>query len=402
MDCTLVQQTPSTSMMQLKISSLCSTSDDDADTPISSPVQISTPVTKAAIPPTEEGSAAGTRWKMNGAMRKRYIYWKKQGLEPTEAYEKAKVIFKMPPKPRTISNPDTEDPHGPQAGGANQAPPNRIEISKRNRSDTKTSPQEPSKRWKADLHSKVQDRIQGPSYSAVVSSVKIGVIAESYPERKLTEEEFNQMKQGVEKLIAEQSKGSIKPKFAKLPSRKASGWILFHCANRATADWLKTLKLWRDRGCKALEEEFFPKEHVFTGYFLSSAEKPSEQVLRMIEGQNDDLNTENWKVLNRMEEKTCLALTFEVDQASYEQLSRQGFSVDFGFAQNVKLSQRKKEVGRQKDEGPTRQEDNPSSSAAAPQPSTSGQASKKAFEHPGGPKPPKSKKKKAKKPPSST
>jgi hypothetical protein len=59
-------------------------------------------------------------------------------------------------------------------------------------------------------------------------------MAYSYPVRfsKLTVKEFNQMKLVVEGKIAEQYKDPIKPKFAKLPTLKASGWNLFHCADR--------------------------------------------------------------------------------------------------------------------------------------------------------------------------
>jgi hypothetical protein len=63
------------------------------------------------------------------------------------------------------------------------------------------------------------------------SAVKIGVMAYSYPVRKLTVEEFNQMKLVVEGKIAEQYEDPNKPKFAKLPTLKASEWILFHCAD---------------------------------------------------------------------------------------------------------------------------------------------------------------------------
>jgi Domain of unknown function (DUF4780) len=76
----------------------------------------------------------------------------------------------------------------------------------------------------------------------------------------------------------------------------------------------------------------------------------------MIEGQNEDLDTGNWKVLNRDEEKTCLALTIEVDQTSYERLSRKNFQIDYGFDQKVKLNPTKKVSGKKSDpKGPPKQ-----------------------------------------------
>jgi Domain of unknown function (DUF4780) len=50
-----------------------------------------------------------------------------------------------------------------------------------------------------------------------------------------------------------------------------------------------------------VKEDTLPKEHIITGYFLSSVDKPSDQILRIIQGQNEALLTGNWKVLNRSE-----------------------------------------------------------------------------------------------------
>jgi hypothetical protein len=99
-------------------------------------------------------------------------------------------------------------------------------------------------------------------------------------------------------------------------------------------------------------------------------------------------------VLNRTEEKTCLALTMEVDQTSYERLSRTNFQIEFGFGQKVKLNPRKKESGKKNDpKGPTKQvEQHP----AECQPSTTRQAVSVAFGRHGEPQQQKSKKKRPK------
>jgi hypothetical protein len=75
-------------------------------------------------------------------------------------------------------------------------------------------------------------------------------------------------------------------------------------------------------GAGSWKNQIFPRVHALTGYLLSSAEKPSEQILQMI--QNGDFDTEKVKVLNRTEDETCFALTLEVNQTSFERLSRQG------------------------------------------------------------------------------
>jgi hypothetical protein len=99
-------------------------------------------------------------------------------------------------------------------------------------------------------------------------------------------------------------------------------------------------------------------------------------------------------VLNRTKEKTCFALTLEVDQTSLERLSRQNFQIEFGFSQEVKHNPRKKESGKKSDsKGPPKQVEQ---SPAEPQASTSRQAISVAFGRHGGPQQPKSKKKRPK------
>jgi Domain of unknown function (DUF4780) len=100
----------------------------------------------------------------------------------------------------------------------------------------------------------MQDRTKGPPGGAIVDSVKIGIVSQNYAGTKLSEEELSQMGQSVERAIAEHSKGLIQRKFIKLPKLKASGYVVFHCANRGTADWLKALELWSGFGCRALKE----------------------------------------------------------------------------------------------------------------------------------------------------
>jgi Domain of unknown function (DUF4780) len=95
----------------------------------------------------------------------------------------------------------------------------------------------------------MQDSTKGPPGGATVDSVKIGIVLKDHSGTKLLEEELSQMGQSMERAIVEHSKGLIKPKFVKL---RASGYVVFHCANRGTADWLKALELWSGCECRAL------------------------------------------------------------------------------------------------------------------------------------------------------
>jgi hypothetical protein len=77
--------------------------------------------------------------------------------------------------------------------------------------------------------------------------VKIDITAHLNPERKRLEEYFNYMKLGVLKKVVDHIKGPTKPKYTKLAELKFSGWLIFQSAARTSADWLKTLKIWKDK-----------------------------------------------------------------------------------------------------------------------------------------------------------
>jgi Domain of unknown function (DUF4780) len=342
------------------------------------------------------------RPKMNGAMRKRYHHWLKQGLSREEAFEKSKLIFKLSKNSsKSVASQSTET-HQERANKLHASKRKDIDRTvgghqehqelpnKRGRQNTETFSAKPNERcsprnllrlpesnqhhsatgfyspqadgrppqesstwrdwlndeishlvsvhqqisemWNPDTSIHVQDRHQQAS-----SPVTVGVVAKSYPARRLTEEDFTHIKQVVEQQIAKNRKASIKPRFTKLPCLKITGWIQFSCSNSDTADWLKSLVIWTELDCKCLAPGELPQEFIFTGYFLGSADKENDQVLGMIEAQNEGLDTDNWYVRNRTEEKTCLGLTVIVDQASYEALCRKIFWLDFGFGQKVKL-----------------------------------------------------------------
>jgi Domain of unknown function (DUF4780) len=353
--------TPSEEMELLRICSQSSMDTNASEKP-SNDIQMEVGTSaeeQAETRPAAEPANRRIKRKMGGAMKKRYHFFCKQGLSEEEAYEKAKTQWR-PVKAKSPKKPSTEGPKGPAQS--------KLEGGKRNHPDTTISPPEPSKRRKTAGIDPNQNRKPKPTRNVGINAVKIGIFAKSYPERKLTEEDLSQIKQEIEKLIGEQKDRPLKPTFKQLPSRRSSGWIIFHCSNRETADWLKALKLWKDRECNPLEEEDFPKEHTLTGYFLSSADKTSELILAMVQGQNSNLSTANWKILNRIEEKTCLILTIEVDQPSFEGLRELNFWIDFGFGQRVKLNPRKKE--KKSDQDPPKQEEAAASTSSAT-PSTS-------------------------------
>jgi hypothetical protein len=179
----------------------------------------------------------------------------------------------------------------------------------------------------------------------MVKAIKVGVVPREHPTTKLNTEDLNSIIGEIKQLIVEQRTGAIKPNFTRLPQLKA-GWMVLHCEDKATADWVLQQDIGASRDCRLVEEKDFPKEHILVGYFQGSADDTNETILGMMQGQNNDLNAESWKVLHRENQKTCAVVTAEVDDTSMEQLKKVNFTVKYGFGQKVVL---KRKGGRLQD-----------------------------------------------------
>lgn len=267
--------------------------------------------------------------KMPGNVRRKYTYFRKTGLDKKEAYEKA--LIKLPGKvnSKNVDNAAKERVNPPQ-----QTP----RHSKRNRSFSSNSPREDGTKKSKNNNgvAKVQEVKQKSTYKKVLTAVRIGIIPADYPQLKLSIDDRKAFEREVKGLILDQRHGKTKPKFTQLPTYR-SGWMIFHCADRETADWLKNQNIWEGRLCSAIEESEFPTQHTVIGYFEQSADTKSEEILGLIEGQNEGINTDDWRVLSRVEKKTCAILTITIDDTSMDKLEKLGHKVDYCYGQKVKL-----------------------------------------------------------------
>lgn len=153
---------------------------------------------------------------------------------------------------------------------------------------------------------------------------------------KLMNEEMNSIKKDVLKLIAEQKDASlVKPRFTQNPAAR-SGWLIFFFSDDATAEWIKGQSYWGDKGCSVVGTDEFPQENLVLGHFRYSFEDQTDLILQVIEGQND-INTADWRVVNRKNDGSLVILTLQVDDASLEKLKESDFHVHYGYGQLVKL-----------------------------------------------------------------
>ena len=281
--------------------------------------------TKGQNEKVPSNSSEEKKKNLSGAMKKRIRWHRKQGLSYKAALEKAKE-----PMP-TIQ--EQENQNNPKDKG-----------NKRNRSDTSITPQTEKKSKTTSGHQAIT-RPTGPlKFSEVLKSVKVGIVPAQYPEKKLSEEEVMKIRKDVLKLIFEQRAGNIKPKFTQLATAK-SGWLLFHCSNEETANWLKSQSYWTDMECVAIDEKQFPAEHILTGYFKYSSEDTTAFILGMVEGQNEGLHTQNWREINRKDEGHLAIITVEVDEASMISLRKTDLLIDYAYGKvKLKLKSKRQEV----------------------------------------------------------
>lgn len=271
--------------------------------------------------------------KLNGAAKKRFAWLMKKGVKREEALVKCRI----PINTREETAQKRENPKTNQ-----QAEPNTSKASrgnKRNRSNTSISPQETTKRVKANPEQTQPRNSSSPSFSSVVKPcIKIGIAPKTYPEAKLDEKGAEDIRKDILKQIFEQRDGTVKPKFTRGSSNK-SGWMILYCADETTAQWIKNLKIWPIKELKAMEEKDFPTEHVLMGYFSNSTEDSSEFILGVLKGVNDNLKTEDWRVLNRKEDRKTklVSLLLEVDAESVKVIASANFQLDYGMGQRVKF-----------------------------------------------------------------
>lgn len=308
----------------------------------------------------------------NGGMRRRFQYLRFKGLPEDRALELAaytatdRDAHTTPEEQQLLKAVVKSDVDG-------RAP-------KRKKPNTTLSPQETSKDQKRPRATNTPPQLKhnpkhpGPSFSDTVKAVRMAIVPLDYPKTKLTDEDFKSLTADVKQKIFEQRREATKPNFTRLPQIKA-GWMILHCEDRATADWVKSQHIGREKLCKIVEEADFPKEQTLVGFFQGSAEEENDMILGMVQGQNKDLDTESWKVLHRENHNTCAELTIELDSRSAEQLKAMKYTVRYGFGQKVTL--RPKWKGKSGVSKPPLPQ--PRSQAARPdQPSTSQETASKA------------------------
>lgn len=191
------------------------------------------------------------------------------------------------------------------------------------------------------------------SYSQVVSGVRIGITPENFPESLLTETQVGLLKGAILRGMKDLKGEGLLPQFSGAIDNP--GWVVFHCDNRATADWLKTITTtivpWEGARLRAVEGEEIPHRSVVVGYFPGGAGVSNKEILGYLRLQNGGSFWNQWKLLRREVHGKDVRLVYSVDPFSVSELRKNKFLLSYMF-DKVKLVLREKgKVVNESEEG---------------------------------------------------
>lgn len=164
--------------------------------------------------------------------------------------------------------------------------------------------------------------------------VRVGIVPKDCPNMELTSAQLLATRKAILSKVAQQRKEKIKPKFGQCLLR--TGHLILVCKNQETADWLKsiasTISVVEDVELTALDEKKIPRPEIIIGFFPVRAEDSTDDILELLESQNEDLNTDEWRIKERnIINQLHVELIFTVDGASLDAIKKCEFTLDYKF-----------------------------------------------------------------------
>lgn len=272
--------------------------------------------TKAKPNKTNPGEAKKRTLSLCGSQKKRYLHFIRKGLN----HEQALQASAKPIQDNTDLRPIDR---------------------KRQRSSTGTTPESQKGgdfKRKPDPRSKLphnQESKKPPhrpvSFRDAIQGVRVGIVHADYPRTLLTDEQLDRVQNDIMVSTLSAAAAGYRPAFTSLVYR--TGWLLLHCKNRGTADWLRTIipvgGSLGDIPLRIIEGDDLPRHRIAVGYFPNSSNLSSELILEHLFNQNTGLNTDHWRVLQRSEEGNISLLTVSVDEASASAIEAENHRVNF-------------------------------------------------------------------------
>ena len=294
---------------------------------------------------------------LSGAEARSYLRLLHEGLAPEEA--KAKTLLRKGESKETKKQPDSSPSKG-KRGSENLSPLLR-QGEKKARMESRPTP------------GGKQGRIT--SFAAITGQVKMAVLPKDFPEVALTTDQQTSLEEAIlDEVVAIgsqhndlQNVGQLR--FAGIHFRV--GMILIDCVSQESANWLveiaPKLKNWQGPELVAVKGENIPKGAAITVFLPRSKGKDTTYLLSLIQGQNFNVRTSSWRVINSREEGHGQVLTIGIDLKSKETIDKEGHILYYRYGTTPVSGLRRDQVK----EVEKMETDPPASTSRVPQPEAS-------------------------------
>jgi len=127
------------------------------------------------------------------------------------------------------------------------------------------------------------------------------------------------------------------------------GMVLVNCETEQTVNWLGQivggLPSWRGPKLVTRKGDDLPKPHVMIVFFPRSKDQAAGKLLKLVDIQNPEFQTDFWKVINSKEQGHDQVLTIGIHPKSYEAIRTKGCTIHYRFGR-IPVSGLKKSQGK--------------------------------------------------------
>lgn len=208
---------------------------------------------------------------------------------------------------------------------------------KRVRSEDEQSPSSTQDRAKKGRHEPAKEKPStsaGVSYKAALTAVKLAIALETYPEAKLTADQAKKIQISLTKEIWK-SKAGEGPQIVN--SYPQSGVLFITCANNSSREWVlekvPILKPWEGAKLRVGEaRDVVRTVRVITWVPTDDLDTTEpKKILQLLEIQNKNLKTEDWRLINSQSEKKGITLVLAMTEENLKDLAARNYKAFVGL-----------------------------------------------------------------------
>ena len=200
----------------------------------------------------------------------------------------------------------TTTPPGAASGSEAEGGSGQVRTAKRPRSEPLSTPSPLNRQ--PDKRPRVSD--QGSFAQAAKGLIRLAIVAEGYPDRKLGDGEVAEIRKLVRGRIIALQIGTKAPTFTGSWTR--DGALVFACANEESADWLKSLSADLSLGnvpLRVLPADELPKRHRVVVH-VEEPDLSVKEAISLLDRQNVGLAPGDWVVSGGSESRDASSTHF--------------------------------------------------------------------------------------------